>query len=249
MNQFLDVANYGLTCEISNAKLFNPIKNRIDFNASLNRDVKYVSFRFSWLYYLPEEILEKFPAIEMLGISNSQITHLESREFFRHFSPIQKLRITNTKITNFTSDTLKFLQNLKWIHLINLNIEHLANDLFINNHKLEYIDLYYNNIKWIDQNVFRELKFLKEIDLRKNWCIDEDILIVDGTLSVLETKLSSCYGTCVTIKQLDIRLIVVACGYIIMFMGLLVVLALILKGCCAHCCGRKNWDMLFVESH
>ncbi len=126
----------------------------------------------------------------------------------------------------------------------NVNLEHLTDELFINNEELEYIDFYYNNIKKIDSNFFENLKNLKEIDLRKNLCIDQHFTIVEGNLEFNERDFCDCRAECereakteVILKDSGYKdslivLFFIYLGYSLMLLGVLLTFYTTIKSIC-----------------
>lgn len=187
---FYSDPNHGRTCEIERA-ILNINSGKVNINASSDL-VKYVLFTNSTLNFLPKEIFVSFQNVVMIGITKSTLNNLRSEKFFEEVSSLEKLRIVNSNISLISSETFKSLENLRWIRFSNVNLQHLPDGLFKYNEKLEYIDLYYNNIARIDLNVFTNLPRLREVDMRKNVCVDEQFIILKGNLSFMEEELFLC---------------------------------------------------------
>lgn len=126
-------------------------------------------------------------SLKKLFISNTQLMSIESIDLssltsliYLRLSYNYRLKLSSTKIV---SDTVKYLDisycnllkpniqgfpNLKKAIISHNTIRYLVSNEFVNNTKLEYLDLSYNNIGSLRTNTFRGLGLLKFLDLSWN---------------------------------------------------------------------------------
>ncbi|XP_059048062.1 uncharacterized protein LOC131843435 [Achroia grisella] len=127
------------------------------------------------------------PSLRKLYISNTQLTSTEYTEFsylsslvYLQLSHNYRLKLSSTRLL---SDTVKFLDisycnllkpniqgfpNLKKAIISHNTIRYLVSNEFVNNTKLEHLDLSYNNIGSLRSDTFRGLVLLNNLDLSWN---------------------------------------------------------------------------------
>ncbi|KAL7015919.1 hypothetical protein ACKWTF_016732 [Chironomus riparius] len=109
--------------------------------------------------------------IHGLAIHNQNFTNFP-RNLHKFFPGLMAIQIVNCGLRNLTFDDVKHYTNLKTLWLPLNHIEALEKGIFNQNLKLEKFTFYGNNLKKIDSNVLKPLKFLLFVSFEKNNCID-----------------------------------------------------------------------------
>lgn len=113
---------------------------------------------------------------------------------------LQRLVLSGNGLSNLPEDLFDDVGNLTWLDLRS-NKVHLPVDIFRNLHKLEYLELGYNNLNGLESGVFRNQHNLKHLNL---WGNNLQHLARDsfqGVSSIVELDLS---GNNIEILQPDV---------------------------------------------
>ncbi len=117
--------------------------------------------------------------------SNAQVVGFRAKEIIMHYLPhgsekyfdAEKIIFMNIHATGLKEihqiDLAPFTK-MKFLSLWDNDLEVIESDLFKFNPKLECIALGYNKIKFIDGNVFGDLKHLQSLFLKYNDCISKE---------------------------------------------------------------------------
>lgn len=172
------------------------------------------------------------PTLRSLYVNNCQLSIINHNELmylpslnYLKMSHNNRLELSPTAY-NLFSDSLKFLDisycnvaqpnlqgfpNLRRVFLNHNQIRYLRSNEFINNTKLEYLDLSYNNIGSLKSDTFRGLSLLKYLDLSWNEIanIPENSLMEMPTLTQLKlarnylTQVGHLRSTSVTVLDMS----------------------------------------------
>lgn len=154
------------------------------------------------------------PTLKSLYVSNCQLSYISHNEFaflpslvYLKMSYNYRLQLASTSDIIY-SDSLRFLDisycnvfrpnlsgfpNLKKAIIKNNMIRFLRSNEFINNSKLEYLDISYNNIGTLKGDTFRGLSMLKYLDLSWNEIADIPEETFQEMASLTQVKLARNY--------------------------------------------------------
>lgn len=154
------------------------------------------------------------PTLKSLYVSNCQLSYISHNEFaflpslvYLKMSYNYRLQLASTSDIIY-SDSLRFLDisycnvfrpnlsgfpNLKKAIIKNNMIRFLRSNEFINNSKLEYLDISYNNIGTLKGDTFRGLSMLKYLDLSWNEVADIPEETFQEMASLTQVKLARNY--------------------------------------------------------
>jgi hypothetical protein len=93
------------------------------------------------LNYIPVEILEEFPKLNGLIISESNLPTLGDDLFTKQCKNIEYLDLNSSNIYTISGKAFYHLLNQKWISLDFNHIDNLSDKFFEDNTKLEYISI------------------------------------------------------------------------------------------------------------
>lgn len=154
------------------------------------------------------------PSLKSLYVSNCQLSYISHNEFaflpslvYLKMSYNYRLQLASTSDSIY-SDSLRFLDisycnvfrpnlsgfpNLRKAIIKNNMIRFLRSNEFINNSKLEYLDISYNNIGTLKGDTFRGLSMLKYLDLSWNEIADIPEETFQEMASLTQVKLARNY--------------------------------------------------------
>lgn len=154
------------------------------------------------------------PTLKSLYVSNCQLSYISHNEFaflpslvYLKMSYNYRLQLASTSDYIY-SDSLRFLDisycnvfrpnlsgfpNLRKAIIKNNMIRFLRSNEFINNSKLEYLDISYNNIGTLKGDTFRGLSMLKYLDLSWNEIADIPEETFQEMESLTQVKLARNY--------------------------------------------------------
>lgn len=154
------------------------------------------------------------PTLKSLYVSNCQLSYITHNEFaflpslvYLKMSYNYRLQLASTSDSIY-SDSLRFLDisycnvfrpnlsgfpNLRKAIIKNNMIRFLRSNEFINNSKLEYLDISYNNIGTLKGDTFRGLSMLKYLDLSWNEIADIPEETFQEMASLTQVKLARNY--------------------------------------------------------
>lgn len=107
-------------------------------------------------------------------------------------SKIKILKITHSNLTAISIKDLKDFPKLLVLDLSWNQIEYLERNLFAMNENLKMIIFHNNKIKKIDQKVFDDLSSLAYLDLTNNICINENKTTESEVIRLIENISESC---------------------------------------------------------
>ena len=109
----------------------------------------------------------------------------------KFFQNLYNLRVALSKLKEIKQEDLKVFPELRILNLGANDIEVLEKDLFKFNLKLRSIEMYSNNINFIDQNIVDNLKFLSVFILRENNCINFSSYNRASVVNILTIKIKN----------------------------------------------------------
>lgn len=193
---------------------------RLEENAfSGNKKLEMIRLKFNRIRYIHPKAFEGLDQLFVLDISSNKLKTFEVQVFDSLINLI-KLDLSMNLIEKIDEKVFKNLEMLRELNLMKNNLKHLDpkvynplvslefinisfnkspleiifGNLFENNFHLKQIYLINNKIKAIDSSFLENLKpKLKLISLRKNSCVDDDVLAKNGTIVHSEkAKLRLC---------------------------------------------------------
>jgi Leucine-rich repeat (LRR) protein len=189
-------------CHIRNADLTkNTINEKFTFSTTQNRkeDKAWIAFEFiGRVAHMPQNLVDEFPKLAGLGITDSDIPIVKNNLFGPQFSWIEKLNLWRNKIENIEDQAFQHLLNLVEIELHDNKIRSVTVTMFQNNPKMERIVLGGNKIKVIAPETFQNLKQLKLVNVDGNDCVDNRIgcEVMGCYEKINRTKLDSALLSC-----------------------------------------------------
>lgn len=138
-----------------------------------NEKIEEIFIVDSDVEYIPKELKHHFPNLKRLSLYNSVHTG-EIYDFFEvEFENLESLKIIGNnnhkeKLKKIPKSALKGVPNLKQFVLRWYKIEHLTENMFEHNKKLEKIAIYENKIKIMPDGIFKGLENLQFIDFSRN---------------------------------------------------------------------------------
>ncbi len=125
--------------------------------------------------HLPQNVVEEFPNLTELAITESEIPIVKNNLLGPQFSWIEELDLEVNKIQIVEGQAFKHLHNLAVIILSQNQIRSLGPKVFLNNRKLKKIWLGNNKIKMIAPETFQHLNQLEPVNLERNDCVNKEI--------------------------------------------------------------------------
>lgn len=189
-------------CKVENVDLQSMEKNKtLIFTGTVKRKNQVTAIEFSQsmeVDFLPQEILQQFPHLNGLLISQSFMPVLRKDIITIEFSTICYLSLQNNSIYAIVQQAFDYLTDLKWIDLSYNALYSLKGATFKNNKNLEYIKLSSNKIKAVNPLFFENLVHLKFIDMEDNRCVNQKFGCVECLVNHFELHLilSICYSNC-----------------------------------------------------
>jgi hypothetical protein len=154
----------------------NKTHEKIEFEVTdqQKRHTKWVKFiNFPAANFIVIEILKRFPNLNGLRFWNSSIPILKNI-FFVEMKMIQYLGLEQNKIKVLEAHVFDELVELKWINLVDNEIEEILHPIFAKNKKLEFVNLSLNKIRTLHPNLFDDLPKLVEVRFYWNPTINKD---------------------------------------------------------------------------
>lgn len=155
------------------------------------KNLKKLHLRGNNVKSLEAETFVEAENLEVIVLHDNVIGFLDESAF-RNLSKLESLYLGDNNIGELFKDTFIDLVNLREIYLHFNKIEKLEKGLFRNNLNLEEIELDNNRIKIIDDKLFLYLRFLKNVNLAFNQCIDDTFKSGFASLSVLHEEIKDC---------------------------------------------------------
>ena len=166
--------------------------------------------------FLPENIVESFPALIGYLINNCSIKTVKGKHFkglnkletlflerneietidgdsFKDLTKLDFLNLAHNKIEFLDEKIFDNLRNIRQIELNNNKISIIPVNLFKNNLKLVEITLNDNKIQTISSTLFDHLNNLEYIDLESNVCVNDSygLRVFNEMKTVLRTNCRS----------------------------------------------------------
>lgn len=104
---------------------------------------------------------------------NKKKLYFMPKNFGEIFKNLKYLAVWDSKLMEVSQSDLKQYPNLVYLCLRFNNVEYLDQDLFKFNPKLEYVRLFGNKIQEIHSTAFDGLTSLKTLNLERNICVDK----------------------------------------------------------------------------
>lgn len=192
--KFKDELNYRLnktftTCELINVKFndktqfelqigFNKTQNAsfasdVDYDdeddteEALRDSIKRVSFKWSKLSNIPNEIFIKFTELEIFDASNTQLSYFNSLSFNKAENLIE-IHLQNNNLKTINGFVFVHCKKLEILDISSNQIEKVQLDAFNGLESLQSLDLSGNKIEDLDDETFEPLKSLKSLWLDRN---------------------------------------------------------------------------------
>ncbi|CAO1407450.1 unnamed protein product [Diamesa serratosioi] len=179
----------------NNVTITSIYKTQNDVNEK-SVDVFYILQNME-IEYLPKGLQQYFPKLKIYEVVSSSLKNIRKQDFINmttltalrlshnqiEFVPedvfttlwnLESLDLKNNKIKAINDKTFTKLTNLKVIKLNYNNLETITSNLFLNNINLIEINLSYNILKIIGFQCFVHLRYLEELYLNNNLCIDKN---------------------------------------------------------------------------
>lgn len=149
---FYSVIGYAYQCKVesttkveSNYKIVQKINGiHNDMNSNLACQMLWV--RATIFHYIPRGIGDHFVNLEAIWI---------------HYGGLKEL------------SNLEQFPNLRYIYARHNELFELKSDVFKNNPNIEWVDLRYNNLKFIDGQIFLPFINMTNLNLKDNYCINQ----------------------------------------------------------------------------
>jgi Leucine-rich repeat (LRR) protein len=174
-----DYSYYGYGCKLRKVDLSKKTANeKFSFSGTLEqkKNITWIQFVQSGrVAHVPPNLVEKFPKLTDLWISDSEIPIVKNNLLGPQFSWIKGLWLEVNNIQIIEEEAFKHLHNLVKIYLYDNQIRSLGAKVFQNNRELKRIWLEGNKIKMIAPETFQHLNQLKFVDLEGNDCVDKRI--------------------------------------------------------------------------
>jgi hypothetical protein len=148
--------------------------------------------------FIPLDIFSEFPNLNGLQIDDTNLPTLKAGLFKPELENIKFLFLPWNAISSIEPSAFQYLTKLKWINLRYNSLQSLPNQLFQNNPDLIYIGLEWNSINSIHPNFFDGLSRLKQIEFRFNDCSQADFGCKECLLTQTDIKshLQGCFDNC-----------------------------------------------------
>uniref|UniRef100_A0AC35U7D6 LRRCT domain-containing protein n=1 Tax=Rhabditophanes sp. KR3021 TaxID=114890 RepID=A0AC35U7D6_9BILA len=162
---------------------------------NLEKSVKWLSLDYNNLHVIPV-CVSSLLVLEHLNLNNNKLNNLGEALTSSFSSTIKELSISSNRLLNFSFPILRGLQQLTNLDISKNRIKHLSSESFLtfdngskliklnlasnmienitdektfsHLHNLVYLDLSYNNIQFITDNIFSGLTNIKQIFLQGN---------------------------------------------------------------------------------
>ncbi|XP_055624941.1 toll-like receptor 3 [Toxorhynchites rutilus septentrionalis] len=191
-------------CGITNVKLRKG--EQADFGLGWERNrQKKITFENSILQYLPKNLIDAFPSLQLLKLEDLQITEIEPHAFqnanklsilllqnnqlgeiargsFEGANQLTYMSLSNNDITYMDDNTFNRAISLKSLWLDGNKIERLPN--FGTNVGLESVNASYNSLNSIPDNHFAYNSQLKKIDVSHNQLTQFDLWQLNNKASL-----------------------------------------------------------------
>lgn len=116
---------------------------------------------------LTSDIFSQADELEMIDLSNGEITEIESRTFYET-QRLRRLNLSQNKIKNLPRDMFAAGNSLKELDLSNNQIDRINRGSFGNLQHLKKLDLRNNRLTNLSGPIFADLINLQELDLTGN---------------------------------------------------------------------------------
>ncbi|KAF2900247.1 hypothetical protein ILUMI_05938 [Ignelater luminosus] len=126
------------------------------------RDLQYLDLSNNLLEDIPHDVVKKNQNLTKLNLSGNLFN---SKAPVLVSSSLKILDLSVSKITSFTESNLKGLPNLKVLYLYSNNLKYIDYDIFVNV-RLQQIDLFYNPWK-CDCNTVKMFNYLESNNMTK----------------------------------------------------------------------------------
>ncbi len=148
--------------------------------------------------FIPLDIFSEFPNLNGLQIDDTNLPTLKAELFKAELENIKYLFLPWNAIRSIEPSAFQYLTKLKWINLRYNSLQSLPNQIFQNNPDLMYIGLEWNSINSIHPNFFDGLNRLKQIEFRFNDCSQADFGCKECLLTQADIKshLQGCFDNC-----------------------------------------------------
>jgi hypothetical protein len=164
------------------------------------KKLKHLDLGENSLSNLHPGMFNELTKLENLYLDLNQITELHENLFAR-LESLKVLNLLMNPITNLQPNLFRNLKNLKSLHMANTPLESIPEGIFKTNLNLEFIDFENSKLSRIPYKSFSHLKKLRDINLRNNICISENIGNQNASIYYTEDALVPC--SCTLAKKLD----------------------------------------------
>uniref|UniRef100_A0AAV2L846 Uncharacterized protein n=1 Tax=Knipowitschia caucasica TaxID=637954 RepID=A0AAV2L846_KNICA len=143
----------------------------------LPQNTEELQLNYNHITTLMDGSLNHYPSLKTLSLACNQLQTIQPTAF-QHLPVLTSLNLANNDLYNGYEDAsaaLKYLQSLKALDLSEnkLNEENVM-VLLENLTTVEYLNLSGNLMQRLDENIFRYLHHLKELDLQQNILFEID---------------------------------------------------------------------------
>jgi Leucine-rich repeat (LRR) protein len=184
------------TCKIgSDKKLKNPWK--VEDSPRTKRVKRFVVDGNDELHSLPENLMESFPELSELEISNTPLKEIQP-EKLKNLNKLKSLKLPKNSIKYLDSNTFDGVPNLQTLKVNDNNLRHIDENVFKNLPRLNNLDLSNNKLPKITKETLKHLPELRAINLSNN-----DLNHVDFDLFKKNPKLNSIDLSGNAIKSID----------------------------------------------
>lgn len=130
--------------------------------------LKIASFRLETIF---REYFTSLKRLQTLNLKGNWIKDIEN-DIFHDLRLLEELNLEHNILQELDPELFASLQHLKYLNLRYNNLVNLSGKLFTRNQNLENVFLSNNQIRFVGNGTFERLKFMQEVDLRQNSCID-----------------------------------------------------------------------------
>ncbi|KAM9713173.1 transforming growth factor beta activator LRRC33 [Menidia menidia] len=163
-------------------------------------DIETLQLDYNDIETLQDTSLQSYPSLKSLSIAFNRLVRIESNTF-ESSKLLERLNLTNNNLNIGYQETGLALRKLPGIRILDLSENKLDNEmaslLLQNLTSLEHLCLSGNILRRLDENSFRDLHQLKDLDLQRNIIFEIDGAF-DSNAQLQRLNLAFNYLPCLT---------------------------------------------------
>lgn len=168
--------------------------------AGLPDNIEELQLNYNHIKTLQDNSLLRYPSLNSLSLACNTLDRLESNTF-QDTTLLESLNLANNNLDIGYQETSLALRKLPGLRILDLSENGLDDDmasvLLQNLTSLEYLNLSGNLLKRLDENSFRHLHQLKDLDLQRNTIFEIDGAF-DSNPNLQRLNLAFNYLPCLT---------------------------------------------------